>query len=346
MRTNPRGRPPQRWWWILGVLGTVVLIVVASVVVIRPGPDKPAPDDSETSTALIDVSHEPLIARESTSLTVPNTIRLPGRSFYTEAGRMYLVEFEATAEKPIDSPGSAMYFGASLACSGPDGSTIRSVGGTQNVRSGERVTIRNQFLLEADHGGEHACRVSLNSPNEEAAAEGTSAAVVSTWTVTPARPAAFEAPAEKRLPQLVEQGHRAIVFQVKHENDQVLRAPADLMSTVHVTTCTIVNGSAEDGRTWCPEEDVDPEGSSVVLTYRLDVLDSGGGVCDSQNLDAVGVQIDRLAHHQVLHSEAPIADQASACGPRLRFVVELENDGPAPLVIHRNNSTFILNIDR
>ncbi|ATG50895.1 hypothetical protein CFK38_04650 [Brachybacterium vulturis] len=274
---------------------------------------------------------------------MPDTMRLPGRTFEAEGGSTYLVEFEATALKPEGSPGSAMYFGASLACGGPDGGTIRSVGGTQNVRSGERVTIRNQFLLDADRSGNYACRVSFSSPSDEAAAAGTTATIDSTWSVAPARSEAVEVPADERLPRLVQPGERAAVFRAERETSDAWGDHSDLLSTVHVTSCTMVNGSTEDGRTWCPEDQVDPAGSAVELTYRLVSIDGNGEVCDSRTIDVEDARIERLTHHLVLHGDAPIAHPADACGTRLRFVVALENEGPAPLVIHRSNSTFVMN---
>ena len=318
MATTPKGPPPQsKPWWILSVL-IVAVILVMTVVVSRPGPDRSEPDAPGPSATVPDVSEEPLTFQESTSLSVPDTMRLPGGTFEAEGGSTYLVEFEATAEKPEGSPGSAMYFGASLACGGPDGGTIRSVGGTQNVLSGERVTIRNQFLLDADRSGNYACRVSLSSPNDEAAAAGTTATIDSTWSVAPAGSEAVELPADERLPRLVQPGERAAVFRAEHETSDAWGDASELLSTVHVTSCTMVNGTTEDGRTWCPEDQVDPAGSAVELTYRLDVIDGNGEVCDSQILDLEGAQIEWLTHHLVLHGDAPIAHPSDACGSRLR----------------------------
>ena len=344
METKPKSPPWPKLRWVFSGVIVAVILVMTTVTVFRPEPDRSEPDDPGSSAAVPDVWKEPLTFQESSSLSVPDTMRLPGQTFEGERGLTYLVEFAATAEKPEGSPGSAMYFGASLACGGPDGATIRSVGGTQNVRSGERVTIRNQFLLDADRSGNYACRVSLSSPNDEAAAAGTTATIDTTWSVAPAGSEAVEIPADERLPRLVQPGERAAVFRAEHETSDAWGDQSELLSTVHVTSCTMVNGSSEDGRTWCPEDQVDPTGSAAELTYRLDVIDGNGEVCDSRTLDVEDARIERLTHHLVLHGDSPIAHSAGACGSRLRFVVVLENEGPAPLVIHRSNSTFLLNI--
>lgn len=340
MHTTPTDPPPppQKRWWILGVFVMAVLLVVASAVVIRSGHDGPVSSDPGTSATVPDDTNEPLIVREIASLTVPDTVRTPSHGFQAEAGDTYLLEFEATAEKPDASPGDAMYFGASLACAGPDGVTLRSVGGTQNVRTGETVTIRNQFLLEAEKSGEYSCRLSVNSPSEEAAAEGTSVDVQVEWAARLVEGIAVEVPAGERLPRVVEPGKRAAVFRVDVEQGA---ESVDILSTVHATTCTMVNGSIEDGRTWCQGEQIDTQGSIVELTYRADVLDEVGNVCDSQIIATKRTSIEWLTHHRILSTEVREQEPLSACGTTVRYVVAMENDGPASVVIHRANTTFL-----
>lgn len=322
----------------LYVLTAVVLVVVALVVVGRSGTDAPPADDSATPTVPAEALRERLVLRESTSFTVPDTVRTPSHSFEVEAGSTYLLEFEATAKKPEASPGEAMYFGAGLACVDSGGVAPRSVGGTQNVRTGETVTIRNQFLLEAENADEYSCRISVNSPNEEAAARGTSVDVQMEWTARPVEGFAVEVPADERLPRVVEPGERAALFRVDVEQAE---DPVDILSTVHATTCTMVNGSTEGDRAWCQGEQIDTQGSSVALTYRADVLDDLGNVCDSRIIAMRQVTIDWHMHHRILATEAREQEQISACGTTVRYVVAIENDGPASVVVHRANSTFL-----
>lgn len=316
-----------------------VLIVVALVISIaRLGSVEPRTEDPGTSTTPAAGSSEPLIVREAMSFTVPDTVRTPSQAFEVRAGDTYLLEFEATAQKPEESPGEAMYFGSSLSCADGAGEAISSIGGTQNVRTGETVTIRNQILLEAEKADEYSCRLSVSSPNEDAAAKGTSVDVQMEWTARPVEGIAVEANADERLPRVVEPGQRAAVFRVdvEHGDD-----PVDILSTVHATTCTMVNGSTEDGRAWCEGAQIRTEGSAVELTYRADVLDGDGTVCDSRIIATERESIDWDTHHQILATEVRGEELLTACGTTVRYVVAIENDGPASVVVHHANSTFL-----
>lgn len=332
---DQRSRRRRRTLYVLTVL---VIVVVALVVVVRAGTDGPATHGPATPTALPEGSSEPLEVRESTSFTIPDNVRTPSHSFEVRAGGKYLLEFEATAQKSEASPGDAMYFGASLACADDGGVALRSVGGTQNVRTGETVTIRNQFLLEAENAGEYSCRLSVSSPNEEAAAKGTSVDVQMEWAARPVEGIAVEASADERLPRVVEPGRRAAIFRVDVEQGE---DPVDILSTVHATTCTMVNGSTEGDRVWCQGEQIDTQGSAVELTYRADVLDEIGNVCDSRIIATKREPIEWHTHHRILATEAREQEPFSTCGTTVRYVVVIENDGPASVVVHRTNSTFL-----
>lgn len=338
MSVDIQGQRRRRQRRTLYVVSIVVLVVVALVVVARSGPYGPVTDDHATPTAPPDDPSEPLVVRESTSFTLPDNVRTESHSFEVRAGEKYLLEFEATVQKPETSPGDAMYFGAGLACAGEDGVAPRSVGGTQNVRTGETVTIRNQFLLEAENTGEYSCRLAVSSPNEEAAAKGTSVDVQMEWVARPVAGIAVEASADERLPRVVEPGQRAAVFRVDVEQGE---EAVNILSTVHATTCTMVNGSTEDDRSWCQGAQIDAQGSAVELTYRADVLDEAGNVCDSRIIATKQASIGWHTHHQILATEAIGSEQYSACGPTVRYVVAIENDGPAAVVIHRANSSFL-----
>ncbi|MFC7457056.1 hypothetical protein ACFQS2_07660 [Brachybacterium sp. GCM10030267] len=343
MPERPGDHGRRRAGWVAGALMTVLLVVAVVLLVWHPPADLSLPNAPAPSDTSAPMDDDPVVARQTASLTVPESLRLPARSFEAEAGQTYLVQFRAAMEKPPGSQGSAMYFGASLACGGgPDGGTLRSVGGTQNVRTGERVVITNQFLLKVEHTGTHSCRLSVNSPNAEAAAAGVTAEVDSVWLAHRVEGEAFEASAEERLPRVVAPRERAAVFRftLDHEGDPAV--PEQLLSTVHLTACTMVNGSIEDGQAWCESGETDARGSSLELTYREDVLRSDGEVCSSRLLASHDTQIARLTHHQVLDTTLTTTDPPSSCGPTVRYVVAVENAGPAPVVVHRSNTTLIV----
>jgi hypothetical protein len=338
---RPSGDRSRGWGWVLGALLVVLLVVVTLVLVVPPDRGDGPSVTAERPRTVSSPEDEPLLVREAAALTVPDTLRMESHAFEAQAGSTYLLEFAATATKPEDSPGAAMYFGASLACGGPEGGTLRSAGGTQNVRTGEQVTIRNQFLLEIEETGEHSCRLTLNSPNPEAAARGTTAEMTSKWSAIRLGEAAFEASADERLPRAVDPGERAAAFRYEVDLEDLPDHRLDLLSTLHLTTCTGTNGSWEDGRTWCAVEVVDLEGSAVEVTYRSDVLGADGEVCDSRLLSTTRTDIVRFTHHRVLQFEHRARQPLSDCGDTVRLVVAVENDGPAPVVIHRSNSTLL-----
>lgn len=265
-------------------------------------------------------------------------MRTQSQTFGVRAGDTYLLEFEATVKKPEESPGEAMYFGSSLSCADSAGAAIRSIGGTQNILTGETVTIRNQILLEVEKSDEYSCRLSVSSPNEEAAAKGTPVDVQMEWTARPVEGIAVEANAEERLPRVVKPGQRAAVFRIDVEQGD---DPVEILSTVHATTCTMVNGSTEDGRAWCEGAQVHTGGSAVELTYRADVLDGDGNVCDSRIIATESEPIDWHTHHQILATEVRSEELLAACGTTVRYVVAIENEGPASVVVHQANSTFL-----
>lgn len=341
MPVRAQGPRRFRWRWVLSVVASAVLLSLVTVRIMAPPADEGTPPRGHP-TSRGQVPGEPLEVVDSAILTVPSTIRMDRGDFDARAGETYLLQFSATATKPAGSPGEAMYFGASLACGGPGGGTIRSVGGTQNVRTAEQVTIRNQFLLTVEDSGRHACRLSLNSPNEEAAASGTESIVDTRWSATRLDGAAIEAPPEDLLPRAIDERERAAAFRVDFDLEGVPNRELDLLGTLHVTTCTGTNGSREDGTTWCAEDDVDSAGSVLEVTYRTDMLDSSGEVCASTENVTTRARIVRFTHHRIIHVAHPATAPLSTCGDTARVVVEVQNDGPAPVVVHRSTSTLLL----
>lgn len=104
-----------------------------------------------------------------------------------------------------------------------------------------------------------------------------------------------------------------------------------------------MNGSHEDGRAWCSEKALDEKGSRVTLQARLELVDADGEVCE--RLEASRLPTDRIdlyRHHRLLALDLAAALPERACGGRARAIVSVRNDGPAPLVVHRTNSSLLL----
>src|SRR5699024_6834129 len=117
-----RGR---RWRWAIVALVIVFLLVLVTVRILTSPADQTTPPAGGSATES-PTAGEALEVAASTTLTVPDTLRMKSRAFDGEEGETYLLRFSATAAKPAGTPGDAMYFGANLACGGPGGGTLRS----------------------------------------------------------------------------------------------------------------------------------------------------------------------------------------------------------------------------
>lgn len=108
-----------------------------------------------------------------------------------------------------------------------------------------------------------------------------------------------------------------------------------------MTTCTGINGSTENGRTWYATDDVNETGSSLDIATRVDVIGADGSVCASLAADAQSIDIDKWRHHQLIPLELAVDVPGSLCGDSLRVSVVGENRGPASLVVHESSSSLI-----
>lgn len=345
---QPQSRPRRSgpgWRWGVGVLVLVLFAAVTTVGVIwGDRVESPLAGDPITTSNVPIETSEPFTVEDEAQLTVPDTIRMDGSSFTVRGGSTYLMRLEVSTLKPEGSPGAAMYFGIALSCSGADAVESRSAGGTQNILTGEPVTLRQQFLLHASHDGERICRVSLNSPNKNAAAVGATVEVEVTWSAELVG-AATEVPAEERLPLVVEPGERAVAFRSTMDLPNARDEWVEVITTLHLTTCTIVNGSREGGAPMCLESETDERGSEVDVELRASILDASGERCDSIGKLTESTHVDRLTHHLLLNIGKRAGVPVEACGNTVEFTVVVSNDGPAPLVVHGMSSTFVVVIE-
>lgn len=329
----------KKSWLLWG--GGALLLAVALVVAVLQLPlwhePTPPPDTSQPP-------QEPLKVDELASLTVPGTARTSPHSFKAHPGTTYLLSFDISTVKPEGTPGTAMYLAVNLACGTADGGTSRSVGGTQNLITGEAVTLSNQFLLTVDSEEEQVCRVALSSPNESAAAVGATVDIDVSWSMEPLQGDAEEFDPELRLPLVVDPGERAIAF--KEEVPLAGVSAVELKGTLQLTSCTIVNGSREGGEPMCKAEHTDDRGSSFDVEVQARILGPDGRPCGAENLMDATAHVDRHTHHQLLHLETEADAIEDPCGTEVEVVVTVDNTGPAPLVIHGNGSSLVVLMDR
>lgn len=345
-------QPSRRQWWILGavLLLTLMLVVVMATraVVTRPGEPTAEPETpSTTEPRVFPTAPEPpfsVVDREP--LTLPQSFRYAQGTFHLDAGSTYLVSFDLTTVKPEDAPGVGMYLGVSFSCTalgedGEDDRGVGSIGGTENLLPGEPTSYVNHLVLTPQAGGLHSCSVLVNAPYDDVAAKGTTVELDVTWHVTELDGSAFQADVEQQLPMAIVPNAPATVVQQTIPAGELDAATLEVLLSLHVTTCTGINGSTENDRTWCTPEDVDQTGSDFDLTLRVDVLDVDGTVCDTLASSAQRVDLDKWRHHQLIPVSLPVEKPTELCGEQARVAAVVANRGPASLVVHQANTSLI-----
>lgn len=340
-------RAPQRPWIIAGA--ALLVLVLVLVLVSRWGSDDDnlphVPSGSEAqnspSPTLPPAPVPPVSVVDEVSLTLPEELRAANGSFYLESGLSYLASFEVSTVKPKEEPGLAMYLGVTFSCAGDDGGTSEWIGGTENLLVDEPVTYRNQLLLEPQNSEVVACSVRANAPYDDVAAAGATIDLEIAWSVKPVNGTAISTPVEDRLPMTVGAGDRETVLLGTIPVSDLPRRHLQLLSSLHVTTCTVVNGSREAGKTWCGEDDIDERGSDFDVELRVDVLDEAGDRCGSVGAAAEPVQLPLERHHQLISRDEVFDVSGTLCGPILRTGVVVDNRGPASLVVHGTNSSLV-----
>lgn len=351
MQGNPRHGAKRRWW-LGGAAASLVVLLVVAIVGVRVGflgepssSTDPGQSASETTAApspmLPPAPVTPYSVIDEVPLTLPQELRAAHGSFFLEGGTSYVATFTVSTVKPPDEPGLGMYLGVTFSCTGADGSGSEWIGGTENLLRGESATYRNQLLLTPETDEVVSCSVRANAPYDDVAAAGATVDLDIHWRVAEAEGQSVSTPPEGRLPMTVDRETRAFAFTeqiaVRDRGPQTV----SMLSSLHLTTCTIVNGSREDGRTWCAKDDLDEKGSTFDAEVRVDVLDGKGEVCATLGKKAVTEMLPLERHHQLLPLTAEFTVPEKLCGSTLRASVVVENHGPASLVVHASNSSLI-----
>lgn len=339
---DPRAVTLRRTRLILAVLAVALLVAVIAVGVGR-GTGGPSPQELEPSAAPVTLPPYPVtpFSRvDDTPLTVPERTRFAEDTFWATAGTEYLVTMDLQSTKPEGSGGRSMYLGVTLSCSPQAGGPGISVGGTQNMRTGEVTAYRNQGLISVPEDGPIDCSIKASAPYDDVASAGTTFTVDGTWRAVPVDGEARAEPKED-LPRTIADGAGEIVMTVDLSPDLVDGDELRALTSLHLTTCTIVNGSREDGRAWCDEGELDEAGSTVSAEMRAEFVDAGGAVCGVLDTAVAGPDhIDLYRHHRLLSLELTEALPDAPCGKTVRVRVGVHNDGPAPVVVHSSNSSL------
>lgn len=322
------------------MLIAVPVIVVIAVLGFRfLGVQDPDPDPVEPTLEELSDADE-VRSEQSATLEIPGRATLePSKFPVAGADQKYLVELSIHAEKPEDSPGRATYFGYNLICrlGGGDSRTF-SVGGTENLVNGRAVTLSAAALLPGADEGEYSCHALVANEYEGIASTGSKVPFTAVWTATPVLADSEWVNVDEMLPAIVEPGESVDLHrgQIPIQGDG--REQLKVIVNAHSTTCTTVSGSREDGRAWCDEETLDDGGSEAELLVSLER--SGDSTsCSSEARHAA--HIDGLTHHYVASVEHELA-RDPRCEGAVDLRVSVRNDGPAPLVLHRQNTEILI----
>lgn len=293
------------------------------------------------AATLITAPEPPYSVTDSASLTLPQEVRIAHGTFFLSEGTDYLVQFDLATLKPENAPGIGMYLGVTFSCSPAGGGPGGVIGGTENLLPGVPVTYTNQFLLTPQRSGEYTCSLLANAPYDDVAAAGTTIELEASWGVAPVTARARETPSAQRLPLTVADGSREVAFSQMLTSSGFVGDQLRILTSLHLTTCTGANGSREDGRTWCGAKDIDESGNTFIAETRVDVIGSDGAVCGTLDVEKQEVEIDKWRHHQLLHLDRKVTVPSDLCGSRLRVSVVIDNQGPASIVVHEQNSSLV-----
>lgn len=342
-------------WTVVTSIGLLALVLLAVLVldgrtstppeptpaVDSTQPSSPDPSDGGSPSVPAAPSLPPFSDVQRLSMTFPEKQWTDPASFTVTAGETYLLQFDVETEKPAASPGVGFMLGLSLQCTDQDGRDVATLGGTQNLLTGEPVTLSNQLVLTPTRDGLVTCSMLVNAPDADIAARGTGFAVDVTWKVT--RPVGLALPAQPAasLPLVVPSGSSQVLLTRDVPVERLTQRRLDVLTSLQLTTCTGPGGSTEDGTQWCTEQVIDPTGTHFRFEVRYDVLGSDGQVCGTIDSGRRTEYLDTYRHHQLYHVPKSVAVPTELCGPTIRTSVNVRNDGPAGLLVHRAGTSMV-----
>lgn len=320
-------------------IAALVVVVIAVLGFRFLGVQDPMPNSAEPTPEEPSGSDE-VRSEQSGMLEIPGRVTLEPTTFPAAgAHQKYLVELSIHAEKPEDSPGRATYFGYNLICRlGNGDSRTISVGGTQNLVNGKAVTVGATALLPGADDSEYSCHALVANEYDGIASTGSKVPFTAVWTVTPVLEASEWVNVDEKLPAVVEPGETFDLYSGQIPIQGGSQEQLTVIVNAHSTTCTTVSGSREDGHAWCDEETLDDEGSEAELLVGLERAGDSTS-CSSEVRHAA--QIDGLVHHYVASVVHELATDPR-CDGAVRLRVSVRNEGPAPLVLHRQNTEILI----
>lgn len=235
----------------------------------------------------------------------------------------------------------ALYTIVGISCGSVDGPTdSQSVSGTENLIHQTTRQLTQLLSYQVNTPGLHRCNASINAPSWDPAYGHAKLSLDARITVvTPGDEKYQLITADSEHPIVLDPGETVSAVEGALPLTAGRTEDLGVMSTTHLTTCTIRNGSRDQTRAnLCTQPRIDREGSRVTTRTTVEQL-SSDDVCRTVTADRDLSTIDHLVHHRLLGSQSRIQGfLKNPCGDRLRVVHEISNDGPASLVVHRSTT--------
>ena len=230
-----------------------------------------------------------------------------------------------------------------LACHGEDDASSRtSVLGTENIHNLQPRQLRLSMVFTATSEGIQECSLGIEVPSYPPG-YGPGAVTATTslrTTASPAQDAVMSDQADQ-APIVIGPGETlslgSSAANLRSDVDHLLIGHA-----VHLTTCTIENGSQDMTKAYlCRPTSLNRGGSVVDLNVSLEFL-RDGTVCHEEELADRSLTIDYDTHHFLESIDPQMSPVHPDCGSTARVVSTVYNLGPAPLVIHRRSSVAVI----
>lgn len=314
------------------------MLIVAAVLVLRPHQPPEPPDQSDSAAAPL-VEHT-----RSSSIDVPG--KAPDAATYSfDATRGETIALFSETEVDLKTrPGGARTAFAkfSLDCRSDSGTGSEGVLGTENVHSHQARTFHLSMVYTPSKTGRQECSVTVDVPSYPTG-HGT-ATLDLTSTIRSLSAPTPNATMNSQIDQ------EPIVIQ-PGEARTLLSPITPLPSTdegvfagqgIHLTTCTIVNGSQDrTPENLCTPDTINRGGSTVTLNSTLQEI-RDGSICRRHDLVEESFSIDYDTHHAFASFGPSGEPMAMTCGTSARIATKIYNLGPAPLVVHRRSSVSVL----
>lgn len=286
-------------------------------------------------------SEDKSVMEDSGKFIVPGTFKSKQLRFKANAHEHRWASISMKAEMP-PSKAKASFIRVSAVCRDSQGRNILNKGGTENVVQSKDAEFELSGALNTgETAGLISCELSVAAPSEEAAATGVPISAETYIGVSDPLSDSYDAKPSQTLPQVLRDQTSERIYQGTQEipaGSRKLVTSANLQ----LTTCTISNGSKDpgsDGSPLCTGSLIDKDGSTVYTTLKRQVIDRSGNICESLPNLTEQHAITEDQHHYVmsLHDEdTPVP----TCGNTIRYSVQVNNQGPAGLVVHSERTSL------